>query len=248
MNIRFLSLALTLCAALAGTGQAFETFTDRFDGTRLDGFRWFQFNPTNAKLAQKNGRLNFTVKEPTADDFASLELLEVYPGDDENWEMTVQFTNIEKTRKMAGCGFMIFNLANRNDYFYMNFYSSFGVSSGVFTDLSYSPANKLSMASVEPIGAVRVSYDSVTRLMTFSANRKRKSGGFRWSVMGTFAPFGAPGADITADWFASPPDAGQNFGIQNFGIQLFGAAESSKVTNGKVTIDNFVLKQLPFTR
>lgn len=241
MKIKLIPLVLTLAGALSGSGLAFDTVVEKFDGASLDGFRWFLYKPTKARLIQENGKLNFVIKgTPTIDDFASVELLPVHPSLVENWEMTVKFTNQEKTTKHAGCGFMIFNMQNRNDYFYTNFFSSYGISSGVFTDLNYTPAEPLSLASVEPVGAVRVSFDSVTRLMTFSAYRKNPAGGYIWKVMGTFSPFGAPGGDVTTNWTIFQSSEGGPFGIQ-----LFGSAESSKVATGKVTIDSFNLKQLP---
>ena len=240
MKNKLIPLVLTLGAALSGTGLAFDAVVENFNGTSLNGFRWFTYQPTKGRLFPENGKLNFVVKgTPTIDDFASIELLTVNPGTSENWEMTVKFSNTEKISKQAGCGFMIFNTQNRRDYFFTNFFSSYGVSSGFFTDLNYTPAEPMSLASVEPIGAVRVSYDSATGLMTFSAYRKNSSGGFKWNVMGTFAPFGAPGGDVSTNWTTF-----QSAEPGPFGIQLFGSAVSSKVATGKVTIDSFNLKPL----
>lgn len=241
MKTKLLPLVLTLATILSGTGRAFEPIVDRFDEPELDGFRWYEFNPTKGQLLLEGGKLNYVVRgAPTADDFASLELRSVYPSKFENWEMTLKISNTERIRKHAGCGFMIFNTQNRSEYLYMNFYSSYGVSSGVFSKLSFTPAPQFSMEGVAPIGAVRVSHDSATQLMTISAYRKKITGEYRWIVMGTFSPYGAPGGDISAKWLANATNRGNEFGIQ-----LFGASESSWVASGKVTIDDFRLRPLP---
>ncbi len=241
MKTKLIPLVLTLTAVLSGTGKAFDTILETFNGTGLDPFTWFVYQPAKGRFIEENGKLNFVVKSnPTVDDFVSAELLTTYPARFENWEMTIKFSNTEKFKKRAGCGFMIFNTQNRNDYFYMNFFSSFGVSSGLFTDLNFTPAPLLSISGKAPIGAVRVSNDSSTGLMTISAYQAKKTGGYKWIVMGTFAPFGAPGADVTTNWTIQQSSEGGPFGIQ-----LFGAAESCKVASGKVTIDNFMLKQVP---
>jgi hypothetical protein len=241
MKTKLIPLVCTLAVVLSGTGNAFQTVSEKFEGAELDPFRWFQFRPTKARLLLEDGKLNFVLKgTPTVDDFASIELRSTYPSEFEDWEMTVKLSNTEKISKQAGCGFMIFNGANRNDYFYMNFFSSFGISSGFFTDLTYTPADALSLASVAPIGAVRVSYSSTTRLITISASRKKDTGGFLWKVMGTFSPFGAPGGDVTTNWTLPP---GSQFAT--YGFQLFGSASSSRVGSGRVTIDDFKLKQIP---
>ena len=239
MKKRFISTLLTLAAAFTGSCLALEPVTEDFSAATLDGFRWFQFRAGKGRLQPANGKLNFTVpsKTPTINDFASLELLYNEASTGENWEMIVDFSNIAKMKKHTGCGFMIFNAADRKDYIYVNYYSSYGIDAGVFNNLNLAPAPPLSMRAVVPIGAVRVTYDLMTGLMTFFSSKNSKEEGYIWKTMGTFSPDSTGTADVVSNWGINGDGA--------FGFQLFGLASLNRVALGQVTIDNFSLQLLP---
>ncbi len=247
MKINDIYPILAIAAVL--TGNCFAAapleignpIVEEFSSSELDPIRFYQYNVGNAilvpKLVDKEMKLNLTVlPEFTKEDFVSAELRNAYPGYSQNWEMTVDLTNSSNAGKNAGCGFMIFNEADRKDYLFVEFYGISGIKAGVIVNGKDAPVGKLSAKVGAPKGSIRVRFDAATKLMSFAVSLKDKTEGYKWFKIGTFSPTGQKG-DVRANWRLKPK--GQ------FGIQLFGFGESRIVKEGKVTFDNFAVKALP---
>jgi len=246
---------LTLAAALTGNCLAAPPALDpknpileEFSSPDLNVSRFYQYNVGNAKLVnalvqvgtkakpKEEPKLNLTVlPDFTNDDFVSAELLTGYPGYFQNWEMTIDLTNSSGAGKDVGCGFMIFNEADRRDFLFVEFYGIAGVKAGVLVNGKDAAVGKLSAKYIFPKGSIRVRFNAVSKLMTFSASIKDKSEGYKWYKIGTFSPTGQGGV-VRANWKMKP--TGQ------FGIQLFGFGHKKMVDLEKVTLDNFAVKAL----
>lgn len=234
MKTRFLTSVLPIAAVLTGHCLALTPIEEDFAAEKLDTSRWYQYKPANGRLAHDGGKLNFVTKgAPTKDDFVSIELLTTQAGFDENWTMTLDLNHFAKLKRDAGCGFMIFHGQDRDDYLYVNFYGNFGIDTGLFDNLDFVPAGKLSTKAAVSKGAIRVRFSKTTKLMAFDVSLTQKEEGYEWVEIGTFAPNGGKKGNVKAAW-AMGADS-------TFGFQLFGFAESTKVGAGKIMIDNFSL-------
>jgi|GEM_PF-5942730 len=233
MKTNIVTPLLALTAALTGQCLALTPVLEEFTNGQFDETHFYQYNVGNAKLVQGNDKLNLTVlPDFTKDDFVSVELLTSYPGYSESWQMTVDLTNTSNAGKNAGCGFMIFNYADRSDFLYVDFYGISGVKAGILVNGKDAAVGKLSTKVGAPKGGIRVRFDAVTKLMSFSVSLTDKSEGYKWVKIGTFSPTGK-GGNVRANWKIKP--AGQ------FGIQLFGFGHKQKVKSGKVSLDNLAV-------
>ncbi len=223
---------LSLAAVLTGNCFALTPIEENFEATKLDTSRWFQYMPAKGRLIHDKGRLNFVTKgAPTDDDFASIELLTSQPSFNEDWAMSLDLTNLGKLRKEGGCGFMIFHGQDRDDYLYVNFFGAAGIDTGLFDDLDFVQAGKLSTKTAVPKGAIRVRFSKASKLLTFDVSLTQKKEGYDWVEVGTFAPNGGKKGNVKAAWNMNA--------ASTFGLQLFGFAEKKKVIAGKIMIDNF---------
>lgn len=226
-------LSIPLIAlSLAGNCMALTPASDDFTSTKLSS-QWYQYKTGKGLLTPQNGALSFVAKgKGTPNDFASIELLDSYPGVSENWEMIVELSSIAKLKKNAGVGFMIFNSADRKDYLFVEFYGPSGIEAGVLQD-GKPKKKRLSLKVGPQKGAIRVRYNKNTKLLTFSASLKTGLEGYDFKSIGTFSPTGK-GGKVSANWKMKADGS--------FGIQLFGHGESTKVAAGNTTLDNFVLR------
>ncbi len=232
MKTPLLPSILSLAAVFTGNCLALTPIEEDFEAAKLDKSRWYQYKPANGRLINDEGKLNFVTKgAPTKDDFVSIELLTSQPGFSENWQMVLDLTNTTNLRKAGGCGFMIFNGQDRDDYLYVNFFGTAGLDTGLFDNLDFIPAGKLSTKSGVAKGAIRVRFSKASKLLTFDVSLTQKSDGYEWVEVGTFAPNGGKKGNVKAAWKMNAEST--------FGLQLFGFAEGNKVAAGKIMIDNF---------
>lgn len=233
---------IALTAALAGNCLAVTPVSEDFSADSLDASRWYQTRFGHGILRQAGGHLNFVTRaKPTKDDYAVIELLTSQPGYDENWEVVVDLTDKTDLGYDAGCGIMIVNSQERNDYLFLDFYGkgmmkngklvAGGVSAGVLVDGKHSKDSRFTKNPKVSKGAVRFRFNATTKLMTLSVSPTQKAEGYTWLKIGTFSPAGK-GGDVNGNWKMKD-------GTSRFAIQLYGFANAKEITAGKVWLDNF---------
>ncbi len=237
MKTNVICSLLALTAALTGNCLALTPVLEEFTNGTFDETHFYQYNVGNAKLVQGNQKLNLTVLPTfTKDDYVSAELLTSYPGYSESWQMTIDLTNTSNAGKNAGCGFMIFNHADRRDRLFVDFFGISGIKAGIIVNNKDAPVGKLSTKVGPPKVSIRVKYDGATKLMGFSVSATNKTQGYKWLKIGTFSPTGK-GGNVRANWNMKPDG--------DFGIHLSGFAHSKEIEAGKVTLDNLAVTAIP---
>jgi hypothetical protein len=241
---------IALCVSLSGQALALTPITESFDGTALEPARWYQTRYGKGLLSPANGKLNFvTTGKSTKDDYAVIELTSSQPGYNEDWEFIVDLTNNTSFGSKAGCGLMLTNQQDANDYLFLDFYGKGklkkvegsdkkkyvggGVFAGVYENGAHDEKNNISKNPKVAKGAIRIVFSKTTKLMTFSVSPTQKKDGYLWIPLGTFSPKGS-GGKVNANW-AMDPATGR------FRVFLFGFSNKTAIAEGKVTIDNFSL-------
>ncbi|MEO5913764.1 MAG: hypothetical protein ABIS50_05995 [Luteolibacter sp.] len=234
MKTKLIPSLFALSAVLAGHSLALTEVTEDFGTGKLDDLLWYQHREAKGKFSQADGVLNYTARaKTTPKDFASIELLTSQPGYNENWEMSLDLSDTSVLARNAGIGFMIFNVADRGDRLYVEFFGTSGMAAGVFTNGNPAPAVKLSTKAGLSKGGIRVRFNKKTKLLTFYVSKTTSSEGYEWVKLGTYSPTGS-GGDVNGVWKMKAADGA-------FGIQLFGFDLAKPVSAGKLTIDNFKL-------
>ena len=232
------SMILAMAACISGQCLALTPITEEFESAKIDPVNWFYYHDTKSKLVQTNGVLNFRVlSKPLAGNYSSIELLTSQPSFNENWEMTLDITNMSSYVRTVGGGITIFNSVDRNDRLYISYYGKAGIGVGADTNKVNAHFSKLSPGVATATGGVRVSFSRKTKLLTIFLSDNMSGEGYQWRKIGSFSPNGV-GGDARANWKLDPVSGG-------FGIQLFGNAVTRAISSGKITFDNFVLAGRP---
>lgn len=226
-------------ALFAGNALALTPVKDLFAAKTLDKTRWYQFQQESGFLGPKDGKLNYLTKGAATDqDFASIELLTSQPGYNEDWQLILDLSNTAKAGKKAACGIMLFNVGDRKDYLFLEFYGKSGIEAGIITDQKHSKKNHISIPKATAKGSLRVSFNKTTKLMSLDVSVTNKAQGYQWVPVGTFSPSNSKGATVRSNWKMDP-------GSGRFGVQLFGFGYKVKVAKSKMTFDNFEISAKP---
>lgn len=230
-------------ALFAGNAFALNPIKESFSGATLDSTRWFQYQQESGFLQPYKSKLNYVTKgAKTKQDFASIELMTSRPGYNESWQLILDLTNTAKQGTKAGeeaaCGIMIFNVGDRKDYLFLEFYGKSGIEAGIITDGKHTKKNHISIPKAASKGSLRVTFNHTTKLMSLEISPTTKAQGYQWVPVGTFSPNNSKDGKVRAQW-SMDPAAG------SFGIQLFGFGYNVKVPNKKVTYDNLEISAKP---
>lgn len=224
---------------IAGHASALTPIKESFSGATLNTTRWYQFQQESGYLGHNKKKLNYITKGATTkQDFASIELLTSQPGYNESWQLVLDLSNKAKAGKKAACGIMLFNVGDRNDYLFLEFYGTSGIEAGIITDTKHTKKNHISIPKAAAKGSLRVSFDKTTKLMSLDLSATNKAEGYKWFPVGTFSPKNTKGASVRANWKMDPASG-------RFGVQLFGFGHGVKVAKAKMTFDNFEISAKP---
>jgi hypothetical protein len=231
MKLKHVPSLILLTAFLSETAFALTSITERFKATQLNETRWYHYHSDKTSLVPLNGKLNLVISsKPSHTDFTSIELLSSQPGYNEDWQVIVDLANTSKLGNKAGCGLMLFNVADRSDYLFVESYGKSGLAAGMLVD-GHSPDNaRFSLNVGAPKGALRVRFNAATKLLTFYVSATGFAAGYDWKKVGTVSPTGK-GGKVNGNWRMSPTNG-------RFGIQLYGFGDST-IEAGKITLDNF---------
>jgi len=239
MKIQTAPIVALVSTILACPAFALTPVEEKFGSNTLDPAVWYKYTTGKGNLKPENKKLNFVVgSKPTNDDFASIELLTSQPGYNENWQLILDLANTSGLGFNAGCGIMLFNVQDRNDYMYLEFYGkNGGVAAGVINNGKHIDKGTASINPRVAKGSIRIRFDSEKKLMTLHVSPTNLEEGYTWIKIGTFSPAGS-GGKINTNWKMNPETG-------RFGVQLFGFAQNNKLETGKATLDNLSITAVP---
>ncbi|MES2920964.1 MAG: hypothetical protein V4819_05440 [Verrucomicrobiota bacterium] len=242
MKNQILSSGLAVIAFhyFAGTCLALTPVRESFN-VALNPARWIVGGSPYAKLQQGSGRLNFTVgPTSTEEDYASAELYGNQPGYNESWQVIVDVSNTANAGDDVGAGLYIYNPSSYTNILYFEFYGDGkgrqgGFQVSILKDAfgNYLEPHLINNPRVKK-GSLRITFNKTTKLITFFCDKTGSADGYQWKKVGTFSPTGV-GGDRRLNWNMNPTTG--RFGI---GLEAFG--DNRLVRNGRVNMDNFILK------
>ena len=233
-----ISNLLLLCksyAALSGS--------DNFDDNSKDNSKWGPDRVIlGGALAETNGRLEYSSDGNAIQETRRPWILNT--GDSaSDWEVQLDVAVnaiLPSVDQYASFGIDISNSGDLADFVYIELYNSTAAlppnGKGFYSEIwnndsSAGSADSSDLASAS--GAVRVTYDSTSRVLRSYYDANGPIGGYSWTELGSFgvSPSGG-GATANADWGMAPNNS--------FIIDVYGYSDSVAVPAGSVYGDNFV--------
>ena len=215
---------------------------DHFDGDSLNKTIWEASTKRgDGHLNQKQGHLDYTVMDPTAEDSFKW-LLRARGPYNANWEAKIDLynnTNPSQSGRVNSFGIDMYHCEDPNDWLYAELYASsysghlrfkgFHAEFATNDDVSaWSDTGDLSGSS-SLSGSVRIAFDSDTKIVSLSY--AYNGGG--WIPFGTFGVSGiGGGADGNGNWSMTDTD--------QFCLKVYGYSERMEVTGGTMYGDDFV--------
>jgi len=215
---------------------------DHFDGDSLNKTIWEASTKRgDGHLNQKQGHLEYTVMDPTAEDSFKW-LLRARGPYNANWEAKIDLynnTNPSQTEQVNSFGIDMYHCEDPNDWLYAELYASsysgppgfkgfhseFATNDDVSAWLDTGALEGSSYLS----GSVRITFDSSTKIISVS----RAHMGSGWIPFGTFGVSGTGGGiDGNGNWSMTDTD--------QFCLKVYGYSEHMGVTGGTMYGDDFV--------
>ena len=240
---------------LLSAGANATTLGDDFNDDVVDPTKWNgDWQEGNGTLTETNGRLEWTVADPTAYDYT----YRLWTGSTArygvDWEAQIDlFNNSEpnQTDQVSSFGIVVYNPSDEGDSFFAEMYSSHiagpplrrGFYAELFSDGSgVGWADSWDTHSIDiTSGSVRMTYDATTRV--FTSFFDLPGGGVSWVAFGSFGIDGAGGATGNADWGMSGSDP--------FEISVYGFSANEvgppflPIASGEMYGDNFLINVVP---
>lgn len=231
-----LLLALVFVApAVAGEGDNFNDnvkSTTRWGGDVIGG---------NGVLTERSQRLEYTCASPTLGEDSSDRLWKLtrFPYN-ANWEIIIDTHNLTTPTPPLQVNSFGINLLtpDPNNGIYAELYSSalgggsarLGFAAGVDTGGTYIGGADSTDAASTRHGAVRMAFDSATKIITVHYDTN-STDGYQWVQFGEVGIAGAGGTNVTTDWQLTDAD--------QFTAYIFGYSAGMAVAAGQIYGDNF---------
>lgn len=218
----------------AAVPKARDPFTD----PQIDTRKWEVIEKEGTKWRVRAEKLNFSAAPGIKGGaYSALNFNGQRPLNTEDWEVTVDVTNKSKLGDLTGIGLVIFNPADQGDQVSMELCGR-GTGAG-FTMASFLNGKSGSTTEVSrnlgvESGSLKISFDSKKQLLTFRYDRNGPEGGYKWTKLTTFRVDKTTGAG--GNWKMKKGD--------EFGIVLFAYTTGKAVPLGKMTLDNFRMRNL----
>ncbi|MES2657057.1 MAG: hypothetical protein V4689_00495 [Verrucomicrobiota bacterium] len=230
---RTLPLSIGLLAAAALPAHAVTPFIEAFNGTSLNAARWSLFE--GDELAPSGGKLRFTDPKGGDDTNAAIVLRGIEPKYNESWEVIVEAVNTTQLDSWTYIGVAVLNAADMDDYMGLEI----AAESGGNLILSDFGTNGEEAADVEKAissskASLRVTFSSVTKVITFWY---RATSGDAWKKHATFSTNNKVGSMRRGNWQMSNASG-------KFRIALYAGSEGAAVPSGKMSLDNFQIRNL----
>lgn len=233
-TLRISLLALGLFTVTALPAHAVTSFSENFSAGTLKASRW-SLTKDGGKLAPANGKLNYSVSKAGKDSSSHILLRGIQPKYNESWEVIVHAVNAARVNSWTWIGVAVVNSADMDDFVGLE------ISSGKnITEISNNfETNGVEAAKVEKkisstSASLRVTFSSVTKTLTLWY---RTSSADAWSKHATFSTNNSKGANRRGNW-------NMNNKSGKFTLALYGGSEGAKVPAGKMSLDNFVIRNL----
>lgn len=218
---------------------ALTPFSDNFNADKLDTTSWLpgQYGK-GAKLTQSNGRLNFVMPDAKSREVdVWLELLTSRPGYNESWQAVLDVVNTNSHHGDSSVGLWVSNSADPSDVVYLEFLGKGrkgGFGASFVVDGTYSAGSDIVDNPEVSKGSIRITFNKVTKILTFWYDKTGSGNGYQWTRLGTFATNGL-GGDRRGNWL-------MNDETGSFVIEIAGYVEDRVVAPGTESMDNFALK------
>jgi hypothetical protein len=234
-------LVATTVALLAGAGVAADYFDD-FDVPGRDPRYWGSDDITgHGVISSRNGRLEYTVSNPTAEDGADRLFARGRGTYDQNWEVilrrVVNSTTPSANDQNCSFGINISSTADKRDSLYAEMYASHiggpplrkGFNAEFFGDDVSQGITDTGDVGVVNEGAVRIAYRWDFRLITCSYDSD-PGDGITWTDFATFGISDGGGANGNANWQMTSTD--------EFVIEVYGYSTHMDVESGAMYGDD----------
>jgi hypothetical protein len=216
--------------------------SDDFNDNSADNSKWGQDRVIlGGALAETNGRLEYSANGNAVQETRRPWILNT--GDlTSNWEVQLDVAvsaTLLGVDQYASFGIDISNSGDLADFVYIELYNSTftlppsgkGFYSEIWNnDSSAGSADSSDLGSAS--GAVRVTYDSTSRVLRSYYDANGPTGGYSWTELGSFGVGPSGGGAANADWGMAPNSS--------FIIDVYGYSDSVAVPAGSVYGDNFV--------
>lgn len=218
--------------------------TDDFDDNVRDLSKWRSTDRSygGGVLTEIHQRLEFTVKTAVKETEALRPWTRNFASLNEDFEVTVDVHNdirppfvppATSPKPNASIGIAIYNSADIQDSIYLELYRG---SDGYYFLSAISQdgdetGSDATMNQAAPDGSLRLHYDSATKVITAYCDADGATGGYSWTLMGSFGINGSGGTTSNASWSLSnnPP----------LGVHVSAFDEKQAVISGEVFADNF---------
>jgi hypothetical protein len=226
--------------------------SDDFNDNMVDPAKWSSdFVVGNGQLLETNQQWEYIVPSPNPLDVDEVERpwnlnQPTYTND---WEM---FWDVNNTATptvvghLATIGFDVFNPGDPTDYLYVELYSSAltmlpvsrGFKAGFVVDNVDLNDASTGLADISDpsimAGALRLVFNSNTKVFTAFADRDGPTNGYRWEKLGSFGVAGAGGSITNGNW-------GMTNGSM-FNVAVYGYSFGLPIPGGQMHGDNFVAR------
>jgi len=228
--------ALLLFAGMATSRAQNLSGTDNFNAS-IENSNWgTDVTYGSGALTQTNSYLQFTSAGTGANgDYSGRPWVANYGSYTQNWSVQLDTTVLLTTSgaQTAAFGLEIWDAANTSQYVGIEDGSS-GGSAGYYTYLGNGDNNvsATAAASGPTVGAVKITYDALTKVITTYYDPNSPGEGYNWVVLGSYGLAGSGGVTGNVNWDLGPDGT--------FIAAPFGFTQSVAATSGEVYGDNFL--------
>jgi hypothetical protein len=221
--------------------QAFAGEGDNFDD-KVNPTKWgSDIVSGHGVLTQRNHRLEYTCSSPTLSEDGSDRLWKLtrFPYN-ANWEIQIDTFNITTATTTFQVNSFGINLLGPHPG--EEIYNELYASALGFLPMRYGFSSRMDTADVDiggvdssttgtTNGAVRMAFDSATKVITVSYDTD-VSDGYQWIEYGSFGVAGSGGTNVNTDWHLTGED--------QFTAYIYGYSAAMVITSGQMYGDNFM--------
>jgi hypothetical protein len=217
---------------------------DDFNDNSKDPERWGMDNTFQGSgtIVETGGRLEFRSTQATGFHYSSRPWIASYMPYSEDWEASLDTTNLTSPTQddeVNSFGISVIDERNFGSEVVVEMYSSHfdgaparnGYYGDVFNDGDFiASVDNLAADQSSTDGAVRVTFDSVTKVLTLFYDADRTNG-YQWTELGSFGVDNSDGSDGNTNWGMGPDD--------RFALAIYGYTEQMPIPAGQMYGDNF---------
>jgi hypothetical protein len=219
---------------------------DDFNDNSKDPERWGSDNTFQGSgtIVETGGRLEFRSTQATGVHYTSRPWIASYMPYTEDWEASLDTTNLTSPTQddeVNSFGISVRDESNFGSEVVVEMYSSHfdgaparnGFYGDVFNDGDFvASVDNLAADQSSTDGAVRVTFDSATKVLTLFYDADRTNG-YQWTELGSFSVDNSGGSDGNTNWGLGSDD--------RFALAIYGYTEEMPIPAGQIYGDNFAI-------